>query len=143
MVLFSPVQLRDFNIGLRVQQMTDSDHIIYSGMPESSSSHSTSETPSWLLTPATGGGLPLPVQTHSQLLPLAQLGWDDFERICFRLLRTQVVGAVRAAIYGVPGQAQHGIDMYAVAAVTSYGTPDSRPYVTLQSRRIVNVTQAN
>ena len=123
--------------------MTDSDQIIHSGTAKPSSSHPTSETPSWLLTPATGGGLPLPVKTHSQLLPLAQLGWDDFERICFRLLRTQVVGAVRAAIYGVPGQAQHGIDMYAVATVTPDGAPDTRRYVTLQSRRIINVTQAN
>ena len=123
--------------------MTDSDQIIYSGTAIPSSSHSNSEVPSWLLTPATGGGLTPPVQTHSPLLPLERLAWDDFERICFRLLRTQVVGAVRAAIYGVPGQAQHGIDMYAVAAVTPDGTPEARRYVTLQSRRIINVTQAN
>ena len=123
--------------------MTDSDHIIHLGTAEPNSPHATSETPSWLLTPATGGGLPPPVQTHNQLLPLAQLGWDDFERICFRLLRAQVVGAVRATIYGVPGQAQHGIDMYAVTAVPRDGAPDTRHYVTLQSRRIINVTQAN
>ena len=143
MVLFNAVQLGDFPNSLRVQQMTDSDQIIYSRMPKPSSSHSTSETPSWLLTPATGGSLPLPVQTHSQLLPLDQLGWDDFERICFRLLRTQVVGAVRAAIYGVPGQAQHGIDMYAVATAAPGGARAARPYVTLQSRRVIKVTQAN
>lgn len=123
--------------------MTDADQTTYLGTAEPSSSHTTSETPSWLLTPATGGDIPPPVQTHSQLLPLGQLGWDDFERICFRLLRTQVVGAVRATIYGAPGQAQHGIDMYAVAATSPDGAPDARPYVTLQSRRIINVTQAN
>ena len=123
--------------------MTESDQKIYSGTTKASNSRSTSETPSWLLTPATGGGLPLPVQTHSQLLPLAQLGWDDFERICFRLLRTQVVGTVRAVIYGVPGQAQHGIDMYALAPMTPGNAPETRRYVTLQSRRIINVTQAN
>ena len=109
----------------------------------SSTPRVNSETPSWLLTPATGGGLPLPVQTHSQLLPLAELGWSDFERICFRLLRTQVIAAVRAAIYGVPGQAQQGIDMYAVAPVAPDGVLDTRRHVTLQSRRIINVTQAN
>ena len=121
--------------------MTDADQTTYLGTAEPSSSHTTSETPSWLLTPATGGDLPPPVQTHSQLLPLDQLGWGNYERICFRLLRTQVVGAVRAAIYGVPGQAQHGIDMYAVTALPLDGAPDTRHYVTLQSRRIINVTQ--
>ena len=137
------VQFGDFPKCMRVQQMTDADQTIYQGAAEPSSSHTTSETPSWLMTPATSGGLPLPVQTHSQLLPLAQLGWDDFERICFRLLRTQVIGAVRAAIYGVPGQAQRGIDMYAVAAASPADASYTRPYVTLQSRRIINVTQAN
>ena len=123
--------------------MTEFEHQMETPAASSSTPHSTSETPSWLLTPATGVGVSPPVQTHSQLLPLAQLGWDDFERICFRLLRTQAVGAVRAVIYGVPGQAQHGIDMYAVAAVTPDVVPDSRRYVTLQSRRIINMTEAN
>ena len=123
--------------------MTELEQQAQTPAVSSSTPRATSETPSWLLTPATGGGLPLPVQTHSQLLPLAELGWNDFERICFRLLRTQVVGAVRAAIYGVPGQAQQGIDMYAVAPIAPDDTPDTRRHVTLQSRRITNVTEAN
>ena len=100
------------------------------------------ETPSWLLTPPTGGALPLPVQTHDQLLPLENLAWQDFERLCLRLLRSEV-GVGRASLYGLPGQGQQGIDAYAIRAVTADGVYDRRRYVVLQSRRIKNVTGAN
>ena len=83
-----------------------------------------------------------PVQTLNQLLPLSELSWDDFERLCLRLLRTEV-GAVRAALYGLPGQAQHGIDMYAIAPIASDEDANPRRYVTLQSRRISNVSPAS
>ena len=118
--------------------MTESEQQAQTPAASSSASHTTWETPSWLLTPATGGALPPPVRTHNHLLPLSALGWDDFERLCFRLLRAEV-GPVRAALYGVPGQAQHGIDMYAFVPVALSAPPDTRRYVTLQSRRISNV----
>ena len=122
--------------------MTDSKQQTHSPAANSSVSHDALETPSWLLCPATGGGVPLPVQTLDQLLPLSQLSWDDFERLCLRLLRTEV-GAVRAALYGLPGQAQHGIDMYAIAPSASDEVANPRRYVTLQSRRISTVSPAN
>ena len=100
------------------------------------------ETPSWLLTPPIGGGLPLPVQTHEQELPLDRLAWQDFERLCLRLLRSEV-GAVRASLYGLPGQGQQGIDVYAIGGITPNGADDPRRYVALQSRRIKNVTGTN
>ena len=59
-----------------------------------------------------------------------------------RLLRTEI-GAVRAALYGLPGQAQHGIDVYAIPPAAPDDTASSRYYVTLQSRRISNITPAN
>ena len=122
--------------------MTDSKQQTHSPAANSSVSHDALETPSWLLGSATGGGVPLPVRTLSQLLPLSRLSWDDFERLCLRLLRTEV-GAVRAALYGLPGQAQHGIDMYAIAPVASDEVTNPRRYVTLQSRRISNVFPAS
>ena len=122
--------------------MTDSEQQTRSPAANSSVSHDALETPSWLLGPATGGGLPPPVQTLNQLLPLSELSWDDFERLCLRLLRTEV-GAVRAALYGLPGQAQHGIDMYAIAPIASDEDANPRRYVTLQSRRISNVSPAS
>ena len=122
--------------------MTESEQQAHKLASNSSASHQTWETPAWLLTPATGGGPLPPVQTRCQLLPLSELGWNDFERLCFRLLRTEV-GAVRAAIYGVPGQAQHGIDMYAIGAIAPDDAADTRQYVNLQSRRISDVAPAN
>ena len=62
--------------------MTDSEQQTHSPAANSSVSHDALETPSWLLGPATGGGLPPPVQTLNQLLPLSELSWDDFERLC-------------------------------------------------------------
>ena len=122
--------------------MTDSEQQTHSHAANSSVFHDAFDTPSWLLGPATGGGVPLPVQTLNQLLPLSQLSWDDFERLCLRLLRAEV-GAVRAALYGLPGQAQHGIDMYAIVPCASDEVANPRCYVTLQSRRISTVSPAN
>ena len=102
-------------------------------------SPATSDTPSWLLTPATGVGPSLPVHTLNQTLPLHELTWEDFERLCLRLLRLEA-RAVRAALYGVPGQAQQGIDAYAIGPTTPDEATSSRPHVVLQSRRIKDVT---
>ena len=105
-------------------------------------SPATSDTPSWLLTPATGVGPSLPVHTLNQTLPLHELTWEDFERLCLRLLRLEA-RAVRAALYGVPGQAQQGIDAYAIGPTTPDEATSSRPHVVLQSRRIKDVTPTN
>ena len=104
--------------------------------------HTTSDTPSWLLTPATGVGPGLPVQTLNQMLPLHELTWEDFERLCLRLLRLEA-RAVRAGLYGIPGQAQQGIDAYAIGSTPPDEATNVRPHVVLQSRRIRDVTPTN
>lgn len=53
-----------------------------------------------------------PVRTRAQLLPLGELSWPDFERLCLRLVRA-LGGVEHAQLYGVPGQPQGGIDIYA------------------------------
>ena len=45
-------------------------------------------------------------------MPFEQLSWRDFERLVFRLARTDA-DVVYCAPYGRSGQAQHGIDVYA------------------------------
>lgn len=65
----------------------------------------------YLATPAEGCG-EVPVSTRPQRLRLSSLAPRDFERLCHRLARVQgTVEDVR--IFGVPGQAQDGIDLYA------------------------------
>ena len=56
--------------------------------------------------------LPLPpVRTRAQVLPLASLTWENFERLCYRLAWSmgQVSDCRR---YGTQGEDQQGIDLY-------------------------------
>lgn len=67
--------------------------------------------PSWLYQPPTNSTRP-PIETRPQNLPLNELRWDDFERLCLTLVQldSDVEYCQR---YGTPGQAQGGIDLYA------------------------------
>ena len=52
-----------------------------------------------------------PVETRPQILPLRELPWDSFQRLCVRL--AQRCGNVeRCQEYGLKGQKQEGIDIY-------------------------------
>jgi len=53
-----------------------------------------------------------PVVTRQQTLPLQELLWENFERLCLRLARLN--GDVEhCRLYGTRGQKQQGIDLYA------------------------------
>ena len=54
----------------------------------------------------------LPVATRTQTLPFDQLTWQDFEKLCHRLVRTGST-VEDCQQYGVPGEAQSGIDIFA------------------------------
>ncbi|MEQ8743608.1 NACHT domain-containing protein [Parasphingorhabdus sp.] len=53
-----------------------------------------------------------PVETRVQCLPIGELSWENFERLCYRLVgqRNEVEHCAR---YGVQGEAQEGIDLFA------------------------------
>ncbi len=56
--------------------------------------------------------LPAPVQSRIQVLPLGDLSWENFERLCARLITKE--GAVFDCFrYGKPGEEQQGIDILA------------------------------
>lgn len=57
-------------------------------------------------------GVSDPVVTSPQLLPFHELSWEDFERLCLRVVRLYA-SPVHCQIYGVPGQRQEGIDIFA------------------------------
>ena len=110
--------------------------------------------PSWLLVPPTASDVPPPVQTRLQLLPIGSLTWEDFERLCLRLLELDTelvhVSATNPAVeatmpatglYGRRGQAQFGIDVYARDRLVLGETPPLRRYVSLQARRIKTATK--
>lgn len=67
--------------------------------------------PSWLETPPVSE-IDSPVETRLQELPLEKLKWEDFERLCLRLVRLEA-NVERCQLYGKPGQKQEGIDLYA------------------------------
>jgi hypothetical protein len=52
-----------------------------------------------------------PVSSRLQRLPLAELSWENFERLCVRLAKKDP-DTDHAQSYGVPGQNQDGIDLY-------------------------------
>jgi energy-coupling factor transporter ATP-binding protein EcfA2 len=92
--------------------------------------------PTWLETPATEvPALKPPVDTRVQLLPLNELTWEHFERLCLRYVRTQSF-VVRAQLYGVKGQKQHGIDLYVRLA-------DPPRYEVYQCKRLASFTAAD
>ena len=116
---------------------------------------SWSPTPSWLLLPAQAPDVPPPVETRPPRLPVDALTWEDFERLCLRLLELETervhvsvedppekATTPIAGQYGVSGQAQFGIDVYARDPLVPGETPPTRRYVSLQSRRIKKVTKA-
>jgi len=67
--------------------------------------------PTWLETPAMDIPATFPTVSRLQLLPLDDLSWENFERLCLRYVRSRA-NVVRTQLYGVKGQAQHGIDLY-------------------------------
>lgn len=52
-----------------------------------------------------------PASREPELLPFHERSWPDFERIIL-LFAEQVDGLRGVRLYGTPGQAQHGIDLY-------------------------------
>ncbi len=67
--------------------------------------------PNWLEAPASTTPRELPTVTRLQALPLYSLQWENFERLCLKYARDHGI-VVRSQLYGVKGQAQHGIDLY-------------------------------
>ncbi len=122
---------------------------------EPSLSSTWSAPPSWLRLPPTAENLPVPIQTNDQLLPIELLPWEDFERLCLRLLEIEAdvlhVSEVEQdetetmpsiGLYGRRGQAQFGIDVYARDRVVLSKPLPRRRYVCLQSRRTKLISKA-
>ena len=62
-------------------------------------------------TPPTSRVAP-PVTTRAQELPFGSLAWGDFERLCLRLASREA-RVEHCQLYGIRGQDQGGIDLYA------------------------------
>ena len=91
------------------------------------------ENPSWLTQPATSGLSRPPTQSRLQLLPFGELEWENFERLCYRLVRSTGDVENWAALFGGRGQKQDGIDIYV-------RRPDPSRYACWQSKRHERLT---
>ncbi|HWA76293.1 MAG TPA: NACHT domain-containing protein [Polyangiaceae bacterium] len=67
--------------------------------------------PGWLDTPPTSRPGP-PVVSTKQGLRFGELSWPDFERLCLRMARRES-DVEDARLYGIAGQDQEGIDLFA------------------------------
>lgn len=83
-----------------------------------------------------------PVQTRPALLPLGELTPENAERLFTRLLETEA-HVEHASLFGLPGQAQAGIDVYARTAPSLGSAVAGRSFVALQSRRVKDLTAAS
>lgn len=84
-----------------------------------------------------------PVQTRPALLPVGELTPENAERLFTRMLETEA-HIEHAILYGLPGQAQAGIDVYArtTPSLDAAATVE-RSFVALQSRRVKDLTAAS
>ena len=85
------------------------------------------DDPVWVFETPDESDIPPPVETRAQTLPFDQLTWQNFERLCLKLARSD--GDVeRCRLFGTQGQEQGGIDIY----VSRKSTPK---YAVWQSKR--------
>jgi hypothetical protein len=82
--------------------------------------------PPWLLAPVACEHRP-PVRTSARLLPFGELDPADFERLCVALAMEDGEPE-RCRLYGTPGQAQGGIDLYARLPSGRYATYQCKRY---------------
>ncbi len=68
-----------------------------------------------------------PIETVSQVLPFGELTWENFERLCHRLA-SQDNEVEHSARYGLAGQAQQGIDIFARKKNGKYDTWQAKRY---------------
>jgi 3-methyladenine DNA glycosylase AlkD len=68
-----------------------------------------------------------PIDTTCQELPLEKLSWEDFEKLCLALIQTEF-SISDCEIYGVKGQAQDGIDIYARLSNGRYNSYQCKRY---------------
>lgn len=68
-----------------------------------------------------------PIETTIQELPIEKLSWEDFEKICLAIVQTDF-SINDCEIYGIKGQAQEGIDIFARQVNGRYSSYQCKRY---------------
>ena len=87
--------------------------------------------PSYLYTPSSSRVNP-PIKNKIDVLPIDQLKWEDFERLCLRLAQADH-GKSNCEVYGIKGQKQHGIDIFGYKGAK---------YASYQCKRYQTITES-
>ncbi len=92
---------------------------------------------SYLLTPSNSKINP-PINTKKSDLPIEDLGWEDFEKLCLKLV--EIDNSIDdCEIYGIKGQKQNGIDIFAKQDNGKYSSAQCKKY---KSLTVANFTKA-
>ena len=78
-----------------------------------------------------------PIDTKTQTLPLEKLPWEDFERLCLVIAQIDH-NYSDCEIYGVKGQAQDGIDIYARKSNGKYSSYQCKRYQDFDLKNLSN-----
>lgn len=76
-----------------------------------------------------------PADTTISELPIDQLSWVDFERLCLRLVE-ESHSIENCEIYGVSGSKQDGIDIFALKDSKNYDSFQCKRYQTISARKL-------
>lgn len=79
-----------------------------------------------------------PIVTNSQEIPIEKLSWEDFEKLCLALVQLDFKIS-DCEIYGIKGQSQHGIDIFAKQTNGKYSAYQCKRY---QDYEISNLEDA-
>ncbi len=73
-------------------------------------------------------------------LPLNKLSWENFERLCLRLVEKEHA-IDKCEIYGVPGSKQEGIDIFAFKDNQKYESFQCKRYKTISPGKLEEIVQ--
>lgn len=93
------------------------------------------DTPAYLLEPPDGQPPAPPVLSAEPLLPLHELTWENFERLCGRIVKLEEPEC-HAQPFGTKGQEQSGIDIYRRLHDGLYATYQCRKVTTMTDGKI-------
>ncbi len=106
--------------------------------PSSEDGSPSDPLPAWLDAPPQGQP-PILVTTAPQVLPFEGLTPENFEKLVVRLIRLDA-DVEHCQQYGIRGQDQHGIDLYARLRVAA---PSGRRYRSVQCRNVATMTDTD
>ena len=82
----------------------------------------------------------LPIVSNDISLPLEDMAWEDFEKLCLRMVEfVECFDRTDCDIFGRKGQKQDGIDIYALKDNGKYYTFQCKKYKSISSTDLNNV----